>query len=381
MTTEPTDDADIATKQYVDDAVSGVSVPDQFTDLTDTPSDYTGQGSKVVKVKSTEDGLEFADESGGASSFLDLTDTPSDYTGQAGKVPAVKSTEDGLEFVSPGTPDSHHTTHEAGGLDAIKLDDLASPDDNTDLNVSTSAHGLCPKLPNNSNQFLNGVGSWAVPSGGGGGSSRNIIIDEPFDGLTTGNIDGQGSYTYASAWDDPAETGYANVIVKSGSDKCLEINPPASTTQNIKTVVSNKFGLTPGFRLSWKMKSSTDASGNSGGLLIADAGGTTRASVRFGYSGAWKLRFYNGSTYYLDMNASADTWYQIDMVFQPGASGVGIVLLYIDGVYKGTFSSTQIAASGKGLEELRIYWTSGTTETALYVDDLILEVYHPLEAA
>ena len=69
------------------------------------------------------------------------------------------------------------------------------------------------------------------------------------------------------------------------------------------------------------------------------------------------------------------------MIFQPGASGVGIVLLYIDGVYQGTFSSTQIPTSGKGLQELRIYWTSGSSSTALYVDDLILEVYHPLEEA
>jgi hypothetical protein len=33
----------------------------------------------------------------------------------------------------------------AGGGGAIKLDDLLAPDDNTDLNVSTSAHGLAPK--------------------------------------------------------------------------------------------------------------------------------------------------------------------------------------------------------------------------------------------
>ena len=41
-----------------------------------------------------------------------------------------------------------------------KLDDLASPDDNTDLNVSTSAHGLCPKAPNDATKFLDGTGAW-----------------------------------------------------------------------------------------------------------------------------------------------------------------------------------------------------------------------------
>jgi hypothetical protein len=36
------------------------------------------------------------------------------------------------------------------------------------LNVSTTKHGLAPKLPNDATQFLNGVGAWAVPAGGGG---------------------------------------------------------------------------------------------------------------------------------------------------------------------------------------------------------------------
>lgn len=45
---------------------------------------------------------------------------------------------------------------------AIKLDDFTAPDDNTDLNASTSAHGLLPKLSNNARQFMRGDGSWAT---------------------------------------------------------------------------------------------------------------------------------------------------------------------------------------------------------------------------
>jgi hypothetical protein len=45
---------------------------------------------------------------------------------------------------------------------AIKLDDFASPDDNTDLNATTSAHGLLPKLSNNARQFLRGDGFWST---------------------------------------------------------------------------------------------------------------------------------------------------------------------------------------------------------------------------
>jgi hypothetical protein len=36
--------------------------------------------------------------------------------------------------------------------------------DNTTGNVSTSAHGFCPKAPNDMSKFLRGDGAWAVPS-------------------------------------------------------------------------------------------------------------------------------------------------------------------------------------------------------------------------
>jgi len=47
---------------------------------------------------------------------------------------------------------------------ARKLDDLATPDDNTDLNVSTTRHGLVPKITSTSN-FLKGDGTWAAAGG------------------------------------------------------------------------------------------------------------------------------------------------------------------------------------------------------------------------
>jgi len=47
---------------------------------------------------------------------------------------------------------------------ALKLDDLGTPDNNTDLNVSITAHGLCPILPNDAAKFLSGVGTWLTVS-------------------------------------------------------------------------------------------------------------------------------------------------------------------------------------------------------------------------
>ena len=72
---------------------AGVS---KFIKLKDAPSSYSKQAGKAVKVKTTEDGLEFG--TAGVSKFTELSDVPSSYTGKAGKAVQVKSTEDGLEF-------------------------------------------------------------------------------------------------------------------------------------------------------------------------------------------------------------------------------------------------------------------------------------------
>ncbi len=43
-----------------------------------------------------------------------------------------------------------------------KLDDCDTPDDNTDLDVSTSAHGLVPKGDNDTSHFLRGDAAWSA---------------------------------------------------------------------------------------------------------------------------------------------------------------------------------------------------------------------------
>lgn len=61
-------------------------------------------------------------------------------------------------------PRLHASTHQSGGSDPIKLDDLATPDDNTDLNASAARHGLLPKLSGVASDALRGDGTWsAVP--------------------------------------------------------------------------------------------------------------------------------------------------------------------------------------------------------------------------
>lgn len=70
---------------------------------------------------------------------------------------------------------------------AIKLDDLSAPDDNTDLNAGTAAHGLCPKLDDDPLHFLNGQGGWTTPSVGDLG------------GIPVSTFDAAGDLLYGTA--------------------------------------------------------------------------------------------------------------------------------------------------------------------------------------
>ena len=96
------------------------------------------------------------------------------------------------ELADPQPPKSHASSHLSAGSDAIKLDDLAAPDDNTDLDASTSRHGLMPKFPGGSN-FLRADGTWTTPSGSGDMAKSTYDTDD--DGVVdlAEGIDGMAS--------------------------------------------------------------------------------------------------------------------------------------------------------------------------------------------
>jgi len=57
----------------------------------------------------------------------------------------------------------------------VKLDDFAAPDDTTDLDFSTSLHGLVPKGVN-LGKYLKDDGSWDTPAGGGDGYTEGARV-------------------------------------------------------------------------------------------------------------------------------------------------------------------------------------------------------------
>lgn len=76
-------------------------------------------------------------------------------------------TNDDTRLTNMRTPTPHASTHADGSTDPLKLDDLATPDDNTDLNATAGRHGLLPKLSGSTGEFLRGDGAWAAPPAGG----------------------------------------------------------------------------------------------------------------------------------------------------------------------------------------------------------------------
>jgi hypothetical protein len=79
----------------------------------------------------------------------------------------------------------HAAAHASGGADAVKLDDLAAPDDNTDLNATTGQHGLLPKLGGGSTNYLRADGTWAAPSGSGAPASVDYLVGTADGGLSS----------------------------------------------------------------------------------------------------------------------------------------------------------------------------------------------------
>lgn len=134
--------------------------------------------------------------------------------------------------------EDHSSLHESGGADAIKLDDLATPDDNTDLNASLTEHGLLPKLGGGTTNYLRADGTWAAPAGGGdvtGPASSTDNAITRFDGAT-----GKIIQDYTSNAPTISDTGDMNVdgnidvdnATLTGYIDISEISEPATPAGN-----------------------------------------------------------------------------------------------------------------------------------------------------
>jgi hypothetical protein len=89
---------------------------------------------------------------------------------------------DFARFTATGGLEGRSNQELADEIDSLmKLDDFATPDDNTDLNASTTRHGLLKKLDNVATNFMNGQGNWAAAGGGAW-----TLAEEEIDSSTCG---------------------------------------------------------------------------------------------------------------------------------------------------------------------------------------------------
>lgn len=157
------------------------------------------------------------------------------------------------------TPTTHASSHQSGGGDAIKLDDLALPDDNTDLDVSTARHGLCPKLPGGTSTFLRADGTYAAPGGGGSATTVIKLASAYTNNSTTGTevtglgpvtlVAGSYHFRYALVMQSAATTtGWRLGINYTGTVTRLAVNMKypstgtAAATGIAEDVVANNTG-------------------------------------------------------------------------------------------------------------------------------------------
>jgi len=163
----------------------------------------------------------------------------------------------------------------AASAGAIKLDDLLAPDDNTDLNATTSVHGLLPKLGGGTTNFLRADGTWSAPAGGGDVTGPAASVDNAivrFDG-TTGKV----MQDYTSGAPTVGDTGNVTIAgeltVPDGSDGDPSINFASSATTGLRYVGAGQIAVEANLRVDTSIGVGQNASGVSGMIDVANTGG------------------------------------------------------------------------------------------------------------
>ncbi|NTU42940.1 MAG: hypothetical protein HGA78_07785, partial [Nitrospirales bacterium] len=159
--------------------------------------------------------------------------------------------------------------------------------DVTTNDVSTSAHGLAPKLPNDSSKYLNGVGAWAVPSGGSGDKKRYYNV---------------GTAAHVNPAD--SETRYMGVTMETPSTTPLAhtvtaVEAGTITVANITWIVIGAVGTNENVSIYVRVNNTTD-------YLIATVGSTDTR------------REFNSTS--LSISLSAGDYWAIKMVYPAWAT-------------------------------------------------------------
>lgn len=162
-------------------ALDGLGVPSDSTELDATP-EHHGLMPKLDKIKL--DGIE--------ESSVSLATVKADA--DVSDALLKRHTQDTDTDLNPPHKDATTGVHGVGAgtvakiadIAATKLDELTAPDDNSDLNATTSRHGLLPKLGGGTTNFFRADGGWATPSQSDIGEGHITILPWHYSGITQG---------------------------------------------------------------------------------------------------------------------------------------------------------------------------------------------------
>lgn len=286
-----------------------------------------------------------AENPSGASAFTDLTDTPSSYTSQGTKIVRVKADETGLEFVTPSSEaDTLQTVTDRG---ATTTNELTTPG----IKAQSSA-GLT--LKSNS-------GSTIALFGAGGGNNATFYDGVKLDSQTADRILGTDASKNITALDTATYPSLTELSYVKGVTSAIQtqIDGKVPTSRTL-TINGTAYDLSAD--RSWTVSatpggSDTQVQFNDGGSFGGDSGLVFNKTDDILTVGA-RLRTGNGTALLPALSSSADTNTGIywsgadDLIFSTNGTArvsinnVGTTVFIPNGTQTLSISSTGLGIGG-----------------------------------
>tara|TARA_R110002110_G_scaffold219250_2_gene433311 strand:- start:821 stop:2263 length:1443 start_codon:yes stop_codon:yes gene_type:complete len=217
--------------------------------------------SYIIQVHGTVTGGAVPAQAGGTIMFLDdsngqMTTTETSTVGEVSKPLAILTKNDSEmviltyrgEVISSNvqtnapnnatyvTTTANSTLTNEVLTSALKIDDFAAGDDNTDLDSSASRHGLLLKLGGGSTNFLRADGTWSAP---GGGIASVVADTSPQLG---GNLDMQARLLVGNG-------GSTGIAISANGEVTMAAQPAfaAHQSSNVLNVTGNGTAYTAVF--------------------------------------------------------------------------------------------------------------------------------------
>jgi len=261
---QPSPTSNIATTQEFEVSADGTTVNGTGCTTTDTAMLMQGP---TRSAPATPPG-------GTLACWYDSTDNTQKCKDSSANVYSLPLTTTATSHQWITSIDSHGVQNKAQPADA----DLSVTDVTTN-NVSTSAHGFAPKLPNDATKFLDGTGNYSAPAGSGGGSATWPASMVYFPGTifapgTYGNSSPTAATTYCTDVYDPytivvstlatiggaASKYQAIAVFDSSGNQLISVNAAESSGSNWnKFTLGSPVTLNPGLH-SWCTAWETGAS-------------------------------------------------------------------------------------------------------------------------